>query len=174
MSERPLHVPGFRFGGWRCGIKPSGGMDLGLILADRPVPAAAVFTRTKPFAAPVAASRAAIQGRRAQAVIVNSGNANACTGAAGVEATQRTVAQLASALGCAGRTHPSGSGVIGVPLPVEKIIDQLDGAVAAAAASQASADEFGGRDLHDGPLPKGRAGAWPKGTRSRCSPKARA
>ena len=76
----------------------------------------------------------AIQGGRAQAVIVNSGNANACTGAAGVEATQRTVAQLAGALGCA-KEHiqVASTGVIGVPLPVEKITDQLDEAVRAAA-----------------------------------------
>ena len=156
MSERPLHVPGFRFGGWRCGIKPSGGMDLGLILADRPVPAAAVFTQNQIFAAPVAASRAAIQGGRAQAVIVNSGNANACTGAAGVEATQRTVAQLAGALGCA-KEHiqVASTGVIGVPLPVEKITDQLDEAVRAAAASQASADEFGDAICTTDRFPKG-------------------
>jgi glutamate N-acetyltransferase/amino-acid N-acetyltransferase len=69
--------PGFRFAGLYCGIKKNQRPDLGLIVADEEVAAAAVFTRNRVRAAPVELSAAHVQGGVARAVIVNSGNANA-------------------------------------------------------------------------------------------------
>lgn len=118
--------PGFRFAGLPCGIKATGRADLGLIVADGDVPAAAVFTRNQVRAAPVVISEAHIKGGIARAVIVNSGNANACTGERGMEDARAMAAATARAVGCDDkRVLVASTGVIGQPLPVDKIVDAL-------------------------------------------------
>ena len=121
---------GFRAAGVACGIKrrgPAGApapLDLALIAADEPVPAAAVFTTNKAVAAPVVVSRdhLARSGGRAAAIVVNSGCANACTGAAGLEVARQMANAAASAIGCAGdQVLVASTGVIGVPLDIVKI-----------------------------------------------------
>ena len=96
---------GFVAAGIACGIKASGDPDLALVAtADgQPVTAAAVFTSNKSTAAPVVVSRAHLEATRgrAAAVILNSGNANAATGAAGKDAAERMCAAAAAQLGCA-------------------------------------------------------------------------
>ena len=89
---------GFRAAGVAAGIKASGALDVTLIVADAPVPAAGVFTTNQVQAAPVKVSRANLvsSGGHAQAVIVNSGCANACTGAEGLATTEATVAATAA------------------------------------------------------------------------------
>src|SRR5205814_5478450 len=77
--------PGFRFAGINCGIKPAPRFDLALIVAHDDVPAAAVFTQNRVRAAPVQLSEANVKSGVARAIIVNSGSANACTGARGME-----------------------------------------------------------------------------------------
>ncbi len=120
-------VPGFQFGAVASGIKQSGDLDLGLILADDPVAAAAVFTRNKVKAAPVRIAASRVRNGSAQAVLVNSGNANACTGEVGAAATRKTTRAIANALGIASRdVLPASTGVIGVPLPAEKVIGAVD------------------------------------------------
>src|SRR5258708_516384 len=89
---------GFRFGGVACGIKDGGRPDLALLLADQDVPAAAVFTRNLVKAAPVLLSQERVRGGVARGVVVNSGNANACTGRPGAEAALRTTRALARIL----------------------------------------------------------------------------
>ena len=135
---------GFVGAGVACGIKASGDPDLSLVAtADgRPVAAAAVFTANKSTAAPVVVSRSHLEatGGRAAGVILNSGNANAATGAAGKDASERMCAAAAAQLGC----KPSevlvcSTGLIGIPLDVTKIE-----AAAAALASARSVD--GGAD----------------------------
>jgi glutamate N-acetyltransferase/amino-acid N-acetyltransferase len=117
---------GFVGAGIACGIKASGDPDLSLVAtADgKPVAAAAVFTSNKSTAAPVVVSRAHLESTagRAAAVILNSGNANAATGAAGKEASERMCAAAAKELGCApDDVLVCSTGLIGIPLPVEKI-----------------------------------------------------
>jgi len=123
MAERISEVRGFRFAGLSAGIKKTGLPDLALAVAERPVPAAAVFTQNLVQAAPVKVARERIASGLVQAALVNSGNANACTGAPGHAATLSTSAAVAAALGIAPElVLPSSTGVIGQLLPADKII----------------------------------------------------
>src|SRR6187402_2920843 len=92
-------VAGFRFAGCAAGIKKAGGLDLGLIVADQPVVAAGVFTRNLVRAAPVDVSIERLGLGRVRAVLANSGNANACTGAAGLAAVHASTGATARLLG---------------------------------------------------------------------------
>ena len=80
---------GFRAAGVTCGIKASGAPDLALVACDGTAAAAGAFTRSRLAAAPVVLSRQHLADGRARAVVVNSGNANACTGAQGMDDAQR-------------------------------------------------------------------------------------
>jgi len=115
-------VAGFVAAGVACGIKESGAPDLALVAtADgQPVPAAGVFTSNLAAAAPVEVSRAHLgaTGGYASAVVINSGNANAATGAAGREQAERTCALVADGLGCRPEeVLVCSTGLIGIPLP---------------------------------------------------------
>jgi glutamate N-acetyltransferase/amino-acid N-acetyltransferase len=119
-------VPGFRFAALAAGIKKNGKPDLSLIVADEAVPTAAVFTRNLVRAAPVEVASARAKKGRARAVLVNAGNANACTGAQGLRAAKATTSALAKLLGCSAEAVlPASTGVIGAHLPVEKITAAL-------------------------------------------------
>jgi glutamate N-acetyltransferase/amino-acid N-acetyltransferase len=121
---------GFRAAGVACGIKkrPAAAaappLDLALIVADSPVPAAAVFTTNKAVAAPVVVSREHLSrsGGIAQAVVINSGCANACTGDAGLDVARGMASAGAQAAGC-GAEHVliASTGVIGVALDLAKV-----------------------------------------------------
>ncbi len=113
---------GFAAAGIAAGIRKIGKKDLGLIFSRTPAAAAAVFTRNRVQAAPVRLDRERIADGRAQAVIVNSGNANCCTGAQG-DADARAMARLAAeALGLQERdVLVASTGVIGEPMPMERI-----------------------------------------------------
>ena len=90
---------GFRASGVTAGLKPSGRPDVAVVVNDGPQHAAAgVFTTNRVAAAPVRLSRAALADGRAAAVVLNSGGANAATGAAGLEDARRTVEHTAAAL----------------------------------------------------------------------------
>jgi glutamate N-acetyltransferase/amino-acid N-acetyltransferase len=118
----PVCVPGFRFAGVAAGIKESGRPDLGLVLADDEVPVAALFTKNRVKAAPVVMAQRRTERGLARAVLVNSGNANACTGKDGLTAARRTSAMLARAVGTdESLVIPASTGVIGRTLPVERI-----------------------------------------------------
>ena len=121
--------PGFSAAGGHCGIK-SDRPDLGVLLCDVPLSWAGVFTRNAAAAAPVLACREAY-GREVRALVVNSGNANACTGSSGVEAVARTKEAAATVLGCqADEILVASTGPIGVPLTVELIEAALPDLVA--------------------------------------------
>lgn len=123
-------VAGFRFAGCAAGIKKAGGLDLGLIVADQPVVAAGVFTRNMVRAAPVDVSIERLRLGRVRAVLANSGNANACTGAAGMAATLTSTEKAARLLGFeAAQVLPASTGVIGAVLPAVKIEAALPGLV---------------------------------------------
>ncbi|MCA9526764.1 MAG: bifunctional glutamate N-acetyltransferase/amino-acid acetyltransferase ArgJ [Myxococcales bacterium] len=129
-------VAGFRFGGLACGIKKSGAADLAVIVADRPVACAGVFTKNLVVAAPVVRDRALLAaGGLVRAIVVNSGNANACTGEQGARDADRMGALAAAALGCApGEVMVASTGVIGAPLPMEKLEAGIPRALDAATA----------------------------------------
>ena len=86
---------GFLVGALSCGIKRDGAKDLALIFSERDATAAGVFTSNRFAAAPVCYTKRVVRDGRLQAVVINSGNANACTGKQGIENAQR-MALLAS------------------------------------------------------------------------------
>ncbi len=119
-------VRGFRFASVAAGIKKTGLPDLALAVADKPVTTAAVFTQNQVFAAPVKIARERVKQGKCQAVLVNSGNANACTGKAGLEATLRTTQAVADALSISSKlVVPASTGVIGQVLPTDKVVAAL-------------------------------------------------
>jgi glutamate N-acetyltransferase / amino-acid N-acetyltransferase len=124
-----FEVPGFRFAGINCGIKKSDARDLAVIVADRPVACAGVFTTNLVVAAPVVQSRAKLPGL-CRAVVVNSGNANACTGARGDRDCAATAAAAAEALGCSpDQIQVASTGVIGQWLPMDALLGGLPAAL---------------------------------------------
>jgi len=128
---KEIIVPGFRGAGTSCGIKRAGRPDLALVVSDRPCVSAVVFTRSKVAAAPVVWGKSLRTRSRLRGIVVNSGNANACTGAAGLAAVRGTSRASCAALGLPVDSLLVGStGVIGVPLPVEKIVAALPGLAA--------------------------------------------
>ena len=116
---------GVRSSGLACGIKSAGGLDLGLIAAERPVVWAGTFTRNAAAAAPVVWSRSML-GSKVRAIVVNSGNANACTGPEGEAAVVREAEAVAEHLGCSpAEVLVASTGPIGVPLPVDLITGSI-------------------------------------------------
>ena len=112
---------GFRAAGIHCGIKRERA-DLALLVSDVPASAAGVFTTNRVQAAPVRYTRRAVAAGRAQAIVINSGNANACTGEPGLEDAAEMALLSAAALGLdRDLVLVASTGVIGVPLPMEAI-----------------------------------------------------
>ena len=114
---------GFKIAATAAGIRKSG-LDLGLLYSDRPATTAVVFTKNAFPAAPILVTRQhlKVSGNTSRAVLVNAGNANAVTGEAGMNAARQCAAELAKHLGCKpSDVFISSTGVIGRPLPVEKI-----------------------------------------------------
>jgi glutamate N-acetyltransferase/amino-acid N-acetyltransferase len=126
MNHPELHAPprlprGFRCAAINCGIKAEG-KDLALFASEVPGVAAGVFTRNLVPGAPVVVGRELLRGGRLQAVVVNSRVSNVGTGEAGIRNARRMGAAAAAALGIAPElVLMSSTGVIGVPLPIERI-----------------------------------------------------
>jgi glutamate N-acetyltransferase/amino-acid N-acetyltransferase len=116
-------VPGFRACGVACGLKKDGALDLALVASDVPCAAAAVFTTNRVKAAPVLYDQEIIgAGTPVQAVVINSGFANACTGPGGLVDARSTAEQVGAALGIPpDAVFVMSTGVIGQPLPMPKI-----------------------------------------------------
>jgi glutamate N-acetyltransferase/amino-acid N-acetyltransferase len=129
LPADPIYLPsGFKFSAVSCGIKASGRLDLGLVVAGPGTTAAAVFTENRVVAAPVEVGRAALASSRGRlrAVLVNSGNANCATGTHGLQACQHICREMACLLQVAKvQIFPSSTGIIGVQLPSEKILARL-------------------------------------------------
>jgi glutamate N-acetyltransferase/amino-acid N-acetyltransferase len=120
---------GFRFAGVACGIKPSGKLDLSLIVAERPVVAAGVYTQNQIVAAPVVWCRQRTPSASVRAVVTNSGNANACTGDQGTRDTAAMAQHVAEHLGCdASQVLVMSTGVIGRALPMSRVRQGIDDA----------------------------------------------
>jgi glutamate N-acetyltransferase / amino-acid N-acetyltransferase len=118
----PIRVPGFRFAGVRCGLKDSRKRDVAVIASDVPAAAAAAFTTNRVKAAPVLVGIERARGGRLQALVVNSGNANAYTGRDGLTVAREMCAIVARELAINERlVIPSSTGRIGVPVPRDRV-----------------------------------------------------
>jgi glutamate N-acetyltransferase / amino-acid N-acetyltransferase len=128
MFHDPPRLPrGFRTASRNCGLKPSG-KDLAVFVSEADAVAAAVFTRNHFPGAPVILGRETIRGGTLRAIVVNSKVSNVANGAAGLANARRMATAAAAALGTSpDRVLVSSTGVIGVPLPIEKIERGLSG-----------------------------------------------
>jgi len=135
LEPIPSEVPlprGFRASGVHCGLKKNGALDLGLLLADQPVEAAAVFTTSRLQGAHIAVCRdhLARSNGLVRAILVNARNANCATGQQGLEDARTCCRQLAERLRCpVEHVLMASTGPIGAPLPVERITSNLDALV---------------------------------------------
>jgi glutamate N-acetyltransferase / amino-acid N-acetyltransferase len=119
---------GFRFGATKAGLKQSGRTDFALIVADAPASAAAMFTANSVNAAPLLVDKENLRtsSGRVRVVAINAGNANCAAGQAGLDAARATCNAVAENFGCKPEeVFPSSTGIIGVPLPAEKLIAVL-------------------------------------------------
>ncbi len=170
---------GFKAGALAAGIKPSGRPDLGIWASEAPCVAAGTFTQNAFPAGAVVVSRERLNAApRAQAVVFNAGNANACNGTRGID-DARTMAQLAAAkLGISpDLVLVASTGIIGVPMPIERVREglqrlelQTDGGHAAAQAIMttdtrqkecAVSLDIGGHEVHIGAMTKGVGMIYP-------------
>lgn len=124
---------GFRAAGVTAGLKASGRPDVALVVNDGPLHhAAGVFTGNRVQAAPVVWSRQVVVDGRVDAVLLNSGGANACTGSEGFLDTHRSAEHVAAVLGCsAGDVAVCSTGLIGERLPMDKLLAGVDAAASA-------------------------------------------
>jgi glutamate N-acetyltransferase/amino-acid N-acetyltransferase len=133
---------GFRSAGVHCGIKKvATALDLAVIASDADAPAAGIFTTNLALAAPVLVSRRHLDASRgrARAVVVNSGCANACTGDQGISNAERMAKETAHTLGCPPeQVLVASTGVIGVGLPMERVVSGIQAAVGALARGRGS------------------------------------
>jgi glutamate N-acetyltransferase / amino-acid N-acetyltransferase len=116
---------GFKFGAAKAGLKKSGRTDFALIVAEPAANAAAAFTANRVTAAPLIVDKENLRasGGKVSVVAINAGNANCAAGAAGLAAAKATCAAAAEIFACAAeQVFPSSTGIIGVPLPAEKLI----------------------------------------------------
>lgn len=144
-GRRSVVLPrGFRFAAAACGLKKNL-LDLALLSSDTPAVAAAVFTTNLVKAAPVVLCRKHLRrsAGRARAIIVNSGNANCATGPAGMAASEATASALGREMGCPEeQVLVCSTGVIGVPLQVERLLAAVPGLVQMQRARPAAFHQF--------------------------------
>ena len=134
---------GFSAGAVHCGIKKSAfALDLAVLAADATGSAAGLFTTNLAQAAPVLVSKEHLDrtAGRARAVVVNSGCANACTGDTGMQHARQMAAETAAALGCPPQEIlVASTGVIGVALPIDRIVSGIRNATASMSADAGAA-----------------------------------
>jgi len=126
-------APGFRAAGVACGLKESGGTDVGIVVSDAPATASALLlTRNAAAAAPIRVCRDRCDASSLRAAVVNSGNANAATGEEGFAAAVAMQERCAVALGLDPATVAvAETGTIGVPLDTDRVLAGIDAASAA-------------------------------------------
>jgi glutamate N-acetyltransferase/amino-acid N-acetyltransferase len=130
MEEGSKHVTGgitapagFRASGVACGIKKGGNKDLAVVISEDMASVAGVFTTNKVFAAPVSVSREHIKKGTAKAIVINSGNANACNGQEGLDNAVEMCKATGAELGVSGYdVLVASTGIIGVPMPMDNIL----------------------------------------------------
>ncbi|MEC7640960.1 MAG: bifunctional glutamate N-acetyltransferase/amino-acid acetyltransferase ArgJ [Nitrospinota bacterium] len=127
LKNKNPSVPGFKAAGLHCGIKEKKIKDLALIVSEVPSTAAAVFTKNRVVSPGVILSRRALaKSASCRAVVVNSGNANAVTGLKGLKDCDAVTKKIAEELGIPqNEVFIASTGIIGVPLPLEKILNAV-------------------------------------------------
>ncbi len=136
---------GFRWSSVKAGIKASGKPDLALAVCPGGASAAVMFTKNQLVAAPITVGRKhlAATGGRISAVVVNAGNANCATGAAGIDAAQKSCIAVAEQARCVfDEVFPSSTGIIGVPFPTGKLLGAVPAAFAELGSTPAHAVAF--------------------------------
>jgi glutamate N-acetyltransferase/amino-acid N-acetyltransferase len=136
---------GFQWSSTTAGIKASGKPDVALAYCEGGATAAVMFTSNQVVAAPITVGSRHLKatGNRVTAVLVNAGNANCATGQPGIEACQQSCIAIAEQFPCVfDEIFPSSTGIIGVPLPVEKLIAAAPAAKAGLGSSAAHATAF--------------------------------
>jgi glutamate N-acetyltransferase/amino-acid N-acetyltransferase len=144
-AAAPSVPKGFLFSAATAGLKASGRPDLALLEAPHGASAAAMFTRNRLAAAPLHVDRAHMKrtSGRVRAVLVNAGNANCATGQAGIKAAEDVCRELGTLLQVAPEfIFPSSTGIIGVPLPAEKLVRALPAVLAGRSDSPAALWSF--------------------------------
>ena len=125
-----MDIKGFQFSAVEAAIKKPGRKDLAMIFSEVPAAACAVFTTNAVKAAPVLLSAEHISSGTAQVLVVNSGNANACTGEQGMVVARDTARLVAGKLGISDKAvQVSSTGVIGVQMPTERLLDAIPGLI---------------------------------------------
>jgi glutamate N-acetyltransferase/amino-acid N-acetyltransferase len=156
-----MNIPGgFRWSAVKAGIKASGRPDLALAEAPLGASAAAIFTTNRVCAAPLVVDREHLKKTkgRVRALLVNAGNANCATGKPGIAAAKKSCEALGLALEAAPEfVFPSSTGIIGVPLPVEKIVAAIPDLVRERAGDQASVQAFAEAIMTTDKCPKVRS-----------------
>lgn len=118
---------GFVFSTTEAAIKKPGRRDLALIYSEAPAICAGAFTTNSVKASPVRICMEKMKSGKAQAIVVNSGNANACTGRQGTKDAHQMISVLSKRLGIkSSLIYPCSTGVIGTPMPMERILPSLD------------------------------------------------
>jgi glutamate N-acetyltransferase/amino-acid N-acetyltransferase len=140
--ETSFVIPrGFRAGAVKAGIKPSGGLDLAILVGDGPCAAAGTFTTNRVCAAPVRWCRSHLPAADIRAIVINAGNANAATGGQGDANAARTAEAAARLLGCLpAQVLVASTGVIGRQLPMDRLEEGIE-----RACNELSAHEGGFR-----------------------------
>ena len=156
-------IDGFRFAGVAAGIKKKvGARDVALAVCDEPAACAAVFTTNQVCAAPVRVSREHVKGGKTRGVIVNAGNANACTGTNGMRDARAMASTAARVIGARPKDLlVASTGVIGAPMPMDRVTAGIE--AAGAALSPDGFDDFAEAILTTDRTPK-RANATVAGT----------
>jgi glutamate N-acetyltransferase/amino-acid N-acetyltransferase len=144
MKNDTITAPaGFLAAGVKCGIKASGKEDVGVIYCPDGARAAAVFTTNKVVSAAVEVCREHLASKQAYAVIVNSGNANTCTGKQGIKNAEKMCAALAREIKCRPQdVLVASTGIIGHQLPMDKVLSGVKAAAGAKASGPDAGHDF--------------------------------
>ena len=157
-------VKGVRAAGVACGLKQAGQPDLALVVSDAPATVAATFTTNRVRAAPVHVSQRNLRGGKFAAIVLNSGNANACTGRQGLADAETMAREVAQALHVSPRqVFVASTGVIGRPLDMDAVRKGIIQAVARLDASRGN--EAAQAILTTDTTPKEAAITFPLGDR---------
>lgn len=142
ISDEVVLPQGFAAAGIAAGLKRSGKKDMALVVSDRPAACAGVFTTNQVKAAPVRVDQEVVKRRTARALVVNSGNANACTGARGMKDARTMAATTARLLGVKpAEVLVCSTGAIGKPMPMKTVsagLRKLPGALSAGGGRDAA------------------------------------
>lgn len=136
MKKTTAVPKGFRFATVEAAIKKPGRKDLSLILSDGDAVMAGMFTRNAVKAAPVRLDMERVKSGKGRAIVINSGNANACTGVRGMKDAAEMTQIVAESLGVAEKSvYVCSTGVIGTPMPMDRVRPKLPALAAAAGAA---------------------------------------